>query len=477
MNENKMKYLYTAAMVALTLIVGIAALFCIKKYDVHAEDTDELNGWIEVYSWMSTYMTSKGQQAEEEVIEYMPYADYNPSEMCLVKDINGNLKFYSPNKTNISEKFLAPESYGYVKTAGNWKHGNCLRGSNYVFNAFYIFDSEDTASGYIKGTVPATSALNYDAASKAIADIEKQIRDSQRVHDSTIPVPINAGINVITTSSVSSVFEYDEEEIKKFGEETGYTLMYEYSVEYIYQMLAKFQIEKQVSCISSLKFPDSKSGSDTASLNANGIIEIDGTCKDLYTAFKATNNIEIGSNGAVADSGMFVSEGCVDIKCVVTSSPPNYYELYMIPKSLVNFHEYHMQFVLAQAKIVTFYVDADGYRHDSDAIYIRRPLWENDEEGYGMTYTRITKDEDGNDIFQSSWDVDSNGKQTDNIGSIDDGNILQYVKNGFGLSGTDGYIALARHFFQGVPSSIWTLLAMALAVSIAVIVFKALRGM
>lgn len=476
MNENKKQCLYSAAMVALALIVGIATLICIKKYDVHAEGTDDLTGWIMVYSSKGQAITG-GEPVEQDIILYMKYSDFDAGSMCLVDNGNGYINWYStvgtvPGREMRTVAYTEPH-------AANWKSGNALPSADYTFNAFYIFKTKDDANGYLKGTVPATAATNYDEVQQALQDIEKQIRDMNRTHDSTIPVPERANINVITSSSVSSVFEYNEEEITKFEEETGYTLQYEYRVEYIYQMLAKYQIENQASNISSLKNSKFSNGSSTASYDSNGLIHIEGTCKELYTAFKETLNTEIGLNGAVADSGEFVSEGNVDLTCVVTSSPPNYYSLYSIPKSLMNFAEYHMQFVLAQAKITTFYVDSDGYRHDSDDIYIRRPLWEKDEAGYGITYTRVTKDENGDDVFKSSYDMDSNGNKTNSSISSDINvdNIVEHVKNGYGLAGDDGYLNLTQRFLQGVPNYIWWIVAMALSINLLAIAVKIFRGM
>lgn len=71
----------------------------------------------------------------------------------------------------------------------------------------------------------------------------------------------------------------------------------------------------------------------------------------------------------------------------------------------------------------------------------------------------------------------STGSSGSATGSIDIDGLLEDIKKGFGLSGTNGYIELARQFFVGIPTSIWILIGTALAVNIIVIIFKALRGM
>ena len=68
-------------------------------------------------------------------------------------------------------------------------------------------------------------------------------------------------------------------------------------------------------------------------------------------------------------------------------------------------------------------------------------------------------------------------KNMSSLGNIDDGNILQHIKNGFGLTGSDGYIELSNRFFSTVPSGVWSIIMYALAVSVVIIIFKSLRGM
>ena len=64
-----------------------------------------------------------------------------------------------------------------------------------------------------------------------------------------------------------------------------------------------------------------------------------------------------------------------------------------------------------------------------------------------------------------------------NYTDISNSNVIEYVNNGYGLLGNQGYLQLSQRFFAGVPVYIWGLLAFALSVNIIVIVFKALRGM
>lgn len=85
---------------------------------------------------------------------------------------------------------------------------------------------------------------------------------------------------------------------------------------------------------------------------------------------------------------------------------------------------------------------------------------------------------DGEQVSGSSFYYDkSTGSVVDDIGTLNTDNVLENVKNGFGLAGKDGYLELLRRTFLGVPSYIWALVATALGINLLVIVFKVLRGM
>lgn len=327
----------------------------------------------------------------------------------------------------------------------------------------YMFSSRTECLSYLNGEIDASSALNYE-------EIQKNNKD----YDSSIPVPVKAYINVITNSTVSSVFSYDETELENFKSQYGYELQYEYEVEYFYQMLSKLQINNQKS---NLVTTEKNKDSNSYSLDKNGLFVSSGTAGELYETFSANQLIDLQYCNATADTGPYFCTGVVALDNAVTSSPPNYYELYSIPFSLTSM-EYHMQFILAQVRISTFYVDDSGMKHYSDDIYIRRSLWDKDNDVYGSTYTRITKDENGNDTFQSSHVIDSNGNDVNGVvGSFSVDSVEQYIKNGYGLTGSDGYIEMSRRFFVGIPDYIWCIIAFALSINVIVILFKVLRGM
>ena len=330
----------------------------------------------------------------------------------------------------------------------------------------YVFTDLQMAKKYIAGNMSAEElqkyALNYD-----------EVQESLAGYDSSIPVPIKANVNVITTSTVSSMFEYDQNELRNFEEENNVELQYDYEVEYFYQLLSKSQINKQNS---NLEVAEVNRGVDDFALDKNNLFVAKTTCREQFEAFQVGGTPTTQKYLCTADSGTYKTTGIVELNNAVTSSPPDYYTLYTIPFSVFSM-EYHMQFIAAQVRVTTYYVDDSGVKHKSDDVYFRRCLWSEDNEHYGATYTRIAKDDSGNDVFKDSYEMNANGDNVSNdLGNIDDSNLIAHIKNGFGLFGTDGYIALAQRFFVGVPNQIWSLIYMAMAVSIILIVFKTMRG-
>lgn len=363
-----------------------------------------------------------------------------------------------------------PDLWTYVYSAdqglsgaSGWSNIAC---DSYSITGCYQFKDLATCRKYLNGqmsdTELATAALNY-----------KEVQDSLASYDSSIPVPIKGNVNVITVSTVSSIFNYDENEIKQFEEEHGVTLQYDYEVEYFYQLLTKSQINKKNS---NLEVAEVNRGVDDFALDKNNLMVAKTTCKEQFEAFQVGGTPTTQKYLCTADSGTYKTSGAVELSNAVTSSPPDYYTIYSIPFSVFSM-EYHMQFIVAQVRVTTYYIDDSGLKHTSDDVYFRRCLWDEDNDHYGATYTRIAKDESGNDVFKNSYEMNANGDNISNdLGNIDDSNLLEHIKNGFGLFGTDGYVALAQRFFLGVPNQIWSLIYMAMAVSIILIVFKTMRG-
>lgn len=447
-----------ATVVTLSVLLSYVAVF---NVDAHAEEI----------SHTITLISSRiGWDHTEEIVynisgdSSVRYCYYSTFEFTNRNGLGDfyRMHIYSSDKVNVNvtKDGVADPSNGFRKIADE------------PFNVsealpIYRFSDKATCDKYLSGQMSdselASTALNYD-----------EIQESFASYDSSIPVPVKANVNVITTSTVSSMFEYDENELRNFEEENNVELQYDYEVEYFYQLLSKSQINNQNS---NLEVAEINRGVDDFALDKNNLFVAKITCKEQFEAFQVGGTPTTQKYLCTADSGTYKTTGIVELNNAVTSSPPDYYTLYTIPFSVFSM-EYHMQFIAAQVRVTTYYVDDSGVKHKSDDVYFRRCLWSKDNDHYGATYTRIAKDDNGDDVFKNSYEMNSNGDDiSSDLGNIDDGNILQHIKNGFGLTGSDGYIELSNRFFSTVPSGVWSIIMYALAVSVVIIIFKSLRGM
>lgn len=442
-----------ATVVVLSVLLSYVAVFVV---DSHAAAIDTMPS---DYVYVATFHESNGNAWQY----YVDKQYFDLSKNCFYKRSDGTADFLGATIPNAVRKYTAPEVY--YETVGNMS----ANWFPWYFDgsSLYVFSDKDKAESYIAGTLSEADlkkyAINYD-----------EIQESSASYDSSIPVPVKANVNVITASTVSSMFEYDENELRNFEEENNVELQYDYEVEYFYQLLSKSQINNQNS---NLEVAEINRGVDDFALDKNNLFVAKITCKEQFEAFQVGGTPTTQKYLCTADSGTYKTTGIVELNNAVTSSPPDYYTLYTIPFSVFSM-EYHMQFIAAQVRVTTYYVDDSGVKHKSDDVYFRRCLWSKDNDHYGATYTRIAKDDNGDDVFKNSYEMNSNGDDIgSDLGNIDDGNILQHIKNGFGLTGSDGYIELSNRFFSTVPSGVWSIIMYALAVSVVIIIFKSLRGM
>lgn len=452
-NKQKLKYRIMATVVVLSVLLSYVAVFVV---DSHAAAIDTMPS---DYVYVATFHESNGNAWQY----YVDKQYFDLSKNCFYKRSDGTADFLGATIPNAVRKYTAPEVY--YETVGNMS----ANWFPWYFDgsSLYVFSDKDKAESYIAGTLSEADlkkyAINYD-----------EIQESSASYDSSIPVPVKANVNVITASTVSSMFEYDENELRNFEEENNVELQYDYEVEYFYQLLSKSQINNQNS---NLEVAEINRGVDDFALDKNNLFVAKITCKEQFEAFQVGGTPTTQKYLCTADSGTYKTTGIVELNNAVTSSPPDYYTLYTIPFSVFSM-EYHMQFIAAQVRVTTYYVDDSGVKHKSDDVYFRRCLWSKDNDHYGATYTRIAKDDNGDDVFKNSYEMNSNGDDIgSDLGNIDDGNILQHIKNGFGLTGSDGYIELSNRFFSTVPSGVWSIIMYALAVSVVIIIFKSLRGM
>lgn len=453
MNENKKQCLYSAAMVALALIVGIATLFCIKKYDVHAEGTDDLTGWIMVYSSKGQAITG-GEPVEQDIILYMKYSDFDAGSMCLVDNGNGYINWYStvgtvPGREMRTVAYTEPH-------AANWKSGNALPSADYTFNAFYIFKTKDDANGYLKGTVPATAATNYDEVQQALQDIEKQMQEFNKTYDGSIPIPDKVYFSSLGASGVTGVWSYNSSTFNDFE----YELYYDVKLEHFYSTSS---FVEKIFSKEKTTYNNFKKTSDE-SINELGQVVPQYSVQN-YADNHVTGSIYNGLLSDTSDKGIKEINGLMYVTNTITSVPQEF---------KLNL-DFQYLYVGSQLSVTPYYVNGDGEKKYGKTVVSRKFTADDLDAILGSTNTVVATDDSGTQYAESQTKVDSNGNYYDNVLTTD--NVTEYVKNGFGLAGSDGYVELSRRFFGGIPAYIWAIIAMALSVNLTVIVFKVLRGM
>lgn len=453
MNENKKQYLYTAVAVILTLIVGIATLFCIKKYDVHAEGTDDLTGWIMVYSSKGQAITG-GEPVEQDIILYMKYSDFDAGSMCLVDNGNGYINWYStvgtvPGREMRTVAYTEPH-------AANWKSGNALPSADYTFNAFYIFKTKDDANGYLKGTVPATAATNYDEVQQALQDIEKQMQEFNKTYDGSIPIPDKVYFSSLGASGVTGVWSYNSSTFNDFE----YELYYDVKLEHFYSTSS---FVEKIFSKEKTTYNNFKKTSDE-SINELGQVVPQYSVQN-YADNHVTGSIYNGLLSDTSDKGIKEINGLMYVTNTITSVPQEF---------KLNL-DFQYLYVGSQLSVTPYYVNEDGEKKYGKTVVSRKFTADDLDAILGSTNTVVATDDSGTQYAESQTKVDSNGNYYDNVLTTD--NVTEYVKNGFGLAGSDGYVELSRRFFGGIPPYIWAIIAMALSVNLTVIVFKVLRGM
>lgn len=98
--------------------------------------------------------------------------------------------------------------------------------------------------------------------------------------------------------------------------------------------------------------------------------------------------------------------------------------------------------------------------------------------GNGVTSNQGQTVIGGNGQSSTSF-VDSSGNVVGQYGdlALDNSNIIEFVKNGMGLTGPNGMISVYQSVLSFFPSEIWALIFAVLALSIVLMIIKVLRGM
>lgn len=469
MKVNKSKKRSMAALLVLiamvTLLTGFTEVYAEEESTESTEATEsEFSRQLVVTGIQSKYMEWSTDvecvyetECRGPIIEHMAF--YKGVQAFVATPEDFYLTFVFDDKVNFGN---------------HYQNGALANDSVQLFYAkswaanIYQFANKQECEAYLNGELDASAALNYE-------EVKNKTNLDYGKHDSNIPVPTKAYISSISFSNVTASVQYSPTEIEDFKKRYNVDELYcDIEMEFFYQYLSQTQINNRICS------PNMSEYGPASCVNRYGIMFSETTCGTLFNSIKLSNGSipDLYKSVACADSGSEMFYSPVQELLTFNSVPPDYSNLYYNDFNLFTF-EHHMTFICAQVKIRTYYVDeSTGDKVYSDDLYIRRFVFDSANEDYGSTYTRMEEDEEGNQDYIDSGFLDEDGNDSYYDGGyIDADNLLEYIKDGFGLTGDEGYVHMMQMFFRGVPDYIWGLVATAMTVSIFVILFKALRGM
>lgn len=345
----------------------------------------------------------------------------------------------------------------------------------------YCFATKELCSKYLRGEISATEALNYDAIIETLKSTE---------YNSELPYYDDVRMAVNNDKSVTYTAKMSLEQQDKIVSEKEYRMNYNGYAIYIDDrqmgMLNALVTEIGIDAIVNGKKLDEVIQFDESGRLCVQKILVDENNSDL------TSPGHSGGGGRHDDIFSIASvSSLVALKLDENHGPVVYsFQRNLSSKKYLNpdtgdtsatgktGYNYLLLGYYTSNVICTDEINSEyGY-----LSYSYQWLYDAFRQRYGSG-TKVIGDSLNGNVFvdpDKSYNYDDQGKEVVpglNNGNLNSDSLLEHINNGFGLLGTDGYIELSRRYFLGVPSYIWALIAMAMSVSILVIVFKSIRGM
>ena len=348
--------------------------------------------------------------------------------------------------------------------------------------SIYVFDSKEKAIGYLQGTVDAADSLNYD-------DIQKQNREFAYYGD--CPYYDNASFAVNADKSVTyqlSMSEAMQQTYQDILDESGGGFYMDYRVYAVYARSVDLGFFNSYVIDNGdwSNLVNNKKIDDLINFDENGRLIV-GNTDDIYSSHSG--------GGGRHGNGISNPFSFLETSPLYARAVDNVYFEDQV-KAEYSFSKmfdetYSIQLTPAEVSaanaggytLIGYYADS-GITYSEDGVH-----YEYGKSVYTYTWLSAAlrdrygsksyfSDAEGNADLDNAYEFDKGGNWTSSsTGSLDTDGVLNHVNDGYGLLGRDGYLELSRRFFLGVPDYIWALIAMAMSVSIVVILFKALRGM
>ncbi len=449
MKNEKMKYRIMAVVITLSVLLSYVGVFVSDSY---AADTFSRSFTIisTRINWDRT-QTIVYNLSGDSSIRYCYYSTYEFTNKQGLGDCY-RLYLYSSDKISVN---VITDGVDSINNGYRLLSDEVLSLGEAL--PVYRFPDKATCERYLSGKMTeaelASSALNYD-----------QVVFGSASYDASVPSPDKLYINSLSSSAVNSVWQYTDTTVDLSN------VTYKVEVENFYMSSSLFN--------SIAKGYTGRNGE--SSWKFNGTIDACNRLKGMTTVETYLSApTQLLADQVLVSGEVMTDSGVMHTTNTYICKPTDYSGRFASSGNafFTGASNSHWVEYCGSQITVTPYAEVDGVMKKGSTCVARRFTNDILNGLVGSTYTKIAEDPEGCEYIESTNKQDSSGNEADTIGSLDDSNILQHVKKGFGLAGTNGYVALAKQFFVGVPESIWILIGMALAVSIAVIVFKALRGM
>lgn len=499
----------------LGLVVGMMlSLFCCQSVSVSAHEAENDSDTIEKPADYPTgqneygYLLISGFTTGTYWNGYVPISgglsmDFSPDieKICLYKDGNGSNDGGAWTRYRVASAYEKIEA-NYVY---NWHFGSDpgrFAVSDIVMHEItksyvYIFNTGSEASQYLSGNLDPSNALNYDDL-QAQKEVLSGIDDSLPYFDKSV-MQLNQNNSVTYQSSMSPDMQTEFYEMcakvadkDDSGHETEhYNAYVEMTATALYadrKALGLFNssaLELAGTAVNKEKLDDViQFGSDGRIEVASFVGHSGGGGRRSLTdsMFHEKSDapliaVEVDSIALSDRNSSFpgVVRNLSAKQNLVDASLEGYSPLF---GTVMEYSAYTLVGYAADVRIIYYDVLAGTYTASRDT-YTYTWVYTTLQDRYGSG--TIGYDSEGNIVSKNEFD-NLNSDVGGSWGTLPDyeesaDGVLNNIKNGFGLLGNNGLLALCQRTFTAIPLWIWVLVGMLISVNIIVIGLKIARGM
>lgn len=398
---------------------------------------------------------------------YVRSQDFDVSKMCWAKN-NSDYSWYYLGP-NLSEVYYKYEYQGvFKKTSMNDRSMTPFTDIPLTSPSLYVFESISDAQAYLNGEIDASSAVNFE---------EVQNFNRSFTYDSDLPYydKTSLSLNTDKTCLLDANMSTSQRDLyNSFSTDSGSPFLIELYSHAIYAKTTElgnfnaFVLMYGTENDLGNKLPNSKKVDDIIKFDSSGRLIVNGE-----QGFMGGGGRH-GDSFVISDSSPLIAYTFEQVTFRDGLSATSHFTRDV---SYVGTEIDGYILIGYMTEICLVYPDGNDVRYGRKT-YSYTWLTQALRDRYGSQSSFY--DGDGVKFEGEDYVFDEYGNEVDSTYSgsnITNDNVIDYIKNGYGLTGTDGYIEMSRRFFIGVPDFIWGIIAFALSINVIVILFKVFRGM